>query len=143
MTKCDGWDLHQKNFESLQGELLPLLDQGLSALLDDLRQRGMLDDTLVVAMGEFGRTPRVNKDGGRDHWGHSSSVLFAGGGTRGGNLVGASDRICAFPAELPVGPPDVVASIYHALGMDPHQVMYDRLGRPLPLCDGKAISQLF
>ena len=70
MTKCDGWDTHQKNFPALKDELLPLLDEGLSALVADLRQRGMLDDTLVVTMGEFGRTPRVNKDGGRDHWGH-------------------------------------------------------------------------
>ena len=80
-------------------------------------------------MGEFGRTPRVNKDGGRDHWGHCSSVLFAGGGMRGGNLVGASDRICAFPAELPVGPADVVATIYHALGLEPHTLMV-RPARP-------------
>jgi hypothetical protein len=143
MTKCDGWDTHQKNFESLQRELLPLLDEGLSALVEDLKQRGLLDETLVVTMGEFGRTPRVNKDGGRDHWGHSSSVLFAGGGVRGGNLVGASDRICAFPAELPVSPADVVATIYHALGLEPRQLMHDPLGRPITISDGRAIGQLF
>jgi hypothetical protein len=143
MTRCDGWDTHQKNFEALEGELLPLLDQGLSALVEDLKQRGLLDETLVVTMGEFGRTPRVNKDGGRDHWGHSSSVLLAGGGVRGGHLVGASDRTCAFPAELPVSPADVVATIYHALGLEPHAVMYDPLGRPMSLCEGRAISQLF
>lgn len=143
MTKCDGWDTHQKNFEALKDELLPFLDEGLSALVADLKQRGLLDDTLVVTMGEFGRTPRVNPQGGRDHWGHSSSVLFAGGGVRGGNLVGASDKICAFPAELPVGPPDVVASIYHALGLEPRTIMYDPLGRPMTICDGRPISQLF
>jgi hypothetical protein len=143
MTKCDGWDTHQKNFESLQGELLPLLDQGLSALLEDLRRRGMLDETLVVTMGEFGRTPRVNKDGGRDHWGPCSSVVFAGGGVRGGNLVGASDRTCAYPAELPLAPHDVVATIYHCLGLEPRSVMYDPLGRPMTVCDGRAIAQLF
>jgi hypothetical protein len=143
MTKCDGWDTHQKNFESLQGELLPLLDEGLSALLEDLKDRGLLDETLVVTMGEFGRTPRINKDGGRDHWGHSSSVLFAGGGMVGGRLVGASDRTCAFPAELPVAPPDVVATIYHALGLKPHSVMHDPLGRPMVISEGKVISQLF
>ncbi len=143
MTKCDGWDTHQKNFEALQGELLPLLDEGLSALVEDLGQRGMLDETLVVVMGEFGRTPKINKDGGRDHWGHSSSVLFAGGGVRGGNLVGASDKICAFPAELPVGPSDVVATIYHSLGLDARATMVDPLGRPMTLCDGHVISRLF
>jgi hypothetical protein len=143
MTKCDGWDTHQKNFECLQGELLPMLDQGLSGLLGDLKQRGLLDETLVVTMGEFGRTPRINKDGGRDHWGHCSSVLFAGGGMRGGSLVGASDRTCAFPAELPVGPSDVVATIYHALGLEPRTLMFDPLNRPMVISEGKVISQLF
>jgi hypothetical protein len=143
MTRCDGWDTHKKNFDALKEELLPLLDEGLSALIEDLKQRGLLDETLVVTMGEFGRTPRVNKDGGRDHWGHCSSVLFAGGGVRGGNLVGASDRHCAFPSELPVGPPDVVATMYHALGLEAHTTMYDPLQRPLVISDGKVISQLF
>jgi hypothetical protein len=143
MTRCDGWDTHQKNFEALRDELLPLLDQGLSALLEDLRSRGLLDETLVVTMGEFGRTPRINKDGGRDHWGHCASVLFAGGGVRGGNLVGASDRTCAFPAELPVAPADVVATIYHPLGLQPHTTMVDPLGRPMAISEGRAISQLF
>ena len=94
-------------------------------------------------MGEFGRTPRINKDGGRDHWGHCSSVLFAGGGMRGGSLVGASDRTCAFPAELPVGPSDVVATIYHALGLEPRTLMFDPLNRPMVISEGKVISQLF
>lgn len=143
MTKCDGWDTHQKNFEALQTELLPLLDEGLSALLADLKDRGMLDDTLVVTMGEFGRTPRVNKDGGRDHWGHCSSVLLAGGGIRGGNLIGASDNTCAFPAELPLAPADVVATIYHSLGLESHTLMHDALGRPLAICEGTPISQVF
>jgi hypothetical protein len=143
MTKCDGWDTHQKNFEALKDELLPLLDEGLSALLADLKERGMLDDTLVVTMGEFGRTPRVNPQGGRDHWGHASSVLWAGGGVRGENLVGTTDRTCAFPTELPVTPADVVATIYHSLGLEPHSVMHDSLGRPLAITDGRVISQLF
>lgn len=143
MTKCDGWDTHQKNFEALGEELLPLLDQGLSALIDDLKTCGLLNETLVVTMGEFGRTPRVNKDGGRDHWGHCSSVLWAGGGVRGGNVVGASDRTCAFPSEMPVAPADVVATIYHALGLAPQTLMHDPLGRPLAICEGQPIGQLF
>ena len=143
MTKCDGWDTHQKNFEALSGELLPLLDEGLSALLADLTARGLLDETLVVTMGEFGRTPRINKDGGRDHWGHASSVLFAGGGIGGGRLVGATDRTCAFPSELPVAPADVVATIYHAMGLEPRTLMYDPLGRPMTLSEGRPIAQLF
>jgi hypothetical protein len=143
MTKCDGWDTHQKNFEALQEELLPLTDQGVSALVGDLHERGMLDETLVVVMGEFGRTPKVNAQGGRDHWGACSSVLFAGGGMRGGNLVGASDRICAYPSELPVSPADVVATIYHALGLAPQTLLADPLGRPLTISDGTPIRQLF
>ena len=143
MSKCDGWDTHQKNFEALQGELLPLLDEGLSALIGDLKDRGLLDETLVVTMGEFGRTPRVNKDGGRDHWGPSSSVLFAGGGVRGGNLVGALDRTCAYPAELPVAPRDVVATIYHVLGLEAATTMHDPLGRPMTICEGQPIANCF
>jgi hypothetical protein len=143
MTKCDGWDTHQKNFEALKDELLPLTDQGVSALVEDLDERGMLDETLVVVMGEFGRTPKINAGGGRDHWGSCSSVLFAGGGMRGGNLVGASDRICAFPGELPVTPADVVATIYHALGLEPHTLVDDPLGRPLAIADGRPIRELF
>jgi hypothetical protein len=143
MTRCDGWDTHQKNFEALKDELLPLTDQGVSALVEDLHQRGMLDDTLVVVMGEFGRTPKINGNAGRDHWGSCSSVLFAGGGVRGGHLVGASDRICAFPSELPASPADVVATIYHALGLEAHTLVHDPLGRPLAIAEGKPIRQLF
>jgi hypothetical protein len=143
MTKCDGWDTHQKNFEALKDELLPLTDQGVSALIEDLYQRGMLEETLVVVMGEFGRTPKINGQGGRDHWGPCASVLFAGGGMRGGNLVGASDRFCAFPSELPVTPADVVATIYHTLGLEPHTLVHDPLGRPLAISDGRPIRQLF
>ncbi|MEX0677941.1 MAG: DUF1501 domain-containing protein [Pirellulales bacterium] len=143
MTRCDGWDTHSNNFQALEGELLPLLDQGLSALVGDLKDRGMLDETLVVVMGEFGRTPRVNANAGRDHWGACASVLFAGGGIPGGHLVGASDSNCAYPCELPVAPADVVATIYHALGLAPHTLMHDPLGRPLVIAEGKPIRQLF
>jgi len=144
MTKCDGWDTHANNFECLKGELLPLLDQGLSALLEDLAARGMLEETLVVVMGEFGRTPTINAQAGRDHWGECASVLFAGGGVRGGTVVGASDRTAAYPVASPVGPPEIVATLYHALGLKPETVMQDTLlGRPMTLGDGQPIRQLF
>src|SRR5262245_3835648 len=143
MSKCDGWDTHAKNFECLQGELLPLLDQGLSALIDDLADRGRLGETLVVCMGEFGRTPKVNANGGRDHWGHCASVVLAGGGVCSGRLVGASDAIAAYPRELPLDPADIQATVYHCLGLHPEEEMRDQFGRPLPLSVGRVVSQLF
>ncbi|MEX2285536.1 MAG: DUF1501 domain-containing protein [Planctomycetaceae bacterium] len=143
MSKCDGWDLHSNNHASLKDELLPMLDQGLSSLLDDLAQRGMLDETLVVTMGEFGRTPKINANAGRDHWGPCGSIMFAGGGVRAGTVIGASDKTGAYPTTSPVSPADVVASIYHGLGLDPETLMHDNLGRPLPLSTGRAIEGLF
>jgi hypothetical protein len=142
MTLCDGWDTHSKNFPALQGELLPMLDEGLSALLEDLDQRGLLGQTLVVVMGEFGRTPRINKDGGRDHWGLCQSVLLAGGGIRGGQVQGSSDRIGAYPVADPVDPVDLHATLYHCLGVDPDQVVHDHLGRPYPLSTGRVLVSL-
>ncbi|MCA9099495.1 MAG: DUF1501 domain-containing protein, partial [Planctomycetaceae bacterium] len=115
MTICDGWDTHGKNFEGLQSELLPMLDQGLSALIEDLEQRGMLDETMVICMGEFGRTPKINVNAGRDHWGPCSSVLLAGGGIRGGRVVGASDKIAAYPVTERIDPVDIHATLYHQL----------------------------
>lgn len=143
MTKCDGWDTHKKNFACLKDELLPTVDRGLSALLGDLSDRGILDETLVVTMGEFGRTPKINRNAGRDHWGHCGSVLFAGGGVRGGNIVGASDSIGAHPTDRPTSPADVVATIYHTLGINPTQFMHDQLNRPIPLSTGSVIGELF
>jgi Protein of unknown function (DUF1501) len=144
MTKCDGWDTHADNFNCLKGELLPMLDGSLAALLDDLASRGLLEETLVVVMGEFGRTPQINAKAGRDHWGECASVVFAGGGIRRGTIVGASDRFAAAPAEGAVGPPDVIATIYHALGLEPHALMHDPLlGRDMTLCDGEVIRGLF
>jgi len=106
--------------------------------------RGLLEETLVVVMGEFGRTPQINANAGRDHWGVCASVLFAGGGTRGGTIVGASDRLAAAPVEAAVGPPDIVATIYHALGLQPQALMHDPLlGRDMTLCDGEVIRGLF
>lgn len=140
MTLCDGWDTHAKNFEALETELLPMLDLGLSALLDDLESRGLLHETLVVLMGEFGRSPRINENAGRDHWGSCQSILMAGGGVRGGTVIGASDRIGAYPTENPVDPVDVHATIYRAMGIQADQEMHDPLGRPHRLCTGRAIE---
>jgi hypothetical protein len=142
MTVCDGWDTHAKNFEALKGELLPMLDQGLSALLEDLEQRGLSEQTLVVVMGEFGRTPKINKDAGRDHWGLCQSVVLAGGGIEGGQVHGSSDRIGAYPAADPVDPVDVHATVYHCMGLDPGQTIPDHLGRPFPISNGRVIAPL-
>jgi uncharacterized protein (DUF1501 family) len=142
MTLCDGWDTHSRNFQAWQGELLPMLDQSLSALLEDLEQRGLLGQTLVVCMGEFGRTPRINKDAGRDHWGLCQTALLAGGGIRGGRVQGASDRIAAYPTSDPVDPVDIHATVYHCLGLDPEQLMQDHLRRPFPLSTGRALTAL-
>jgi hypothetical protein len=122
---------------------LPPLDQAFSALLDDLHQRGLLDETLVVAMGEFGRTPRINPQQGREHWGPCSTTVLAGGGVRGGQIFGRSDRIGAYPADNPVSPEDMLATIYHAMGMRPDSEVHDREGRPQRICDGSAVTAIF
>jgi uncharacterized protein (DUF1501 family) len=122
---------------------LPPLDQAFSALLEDLHQRGLLNETLVVAMGEFGRTPRINPQQGREHWGPCSTTVFAGGGIRGGQVFGKSDRSAAYPTENPVSPEDVLATMYHALGIRPDAEVHDREGRPVRICDGRAITALF
>ena len=142
MTICDGWDTHSNNFDALQTELLPMVDQSLSALLEDLEQRGLLDETIVVMMGEFGRTPRINGAAGRDHWGSCQSVLLAGGGIRGGTVYGASDRIAAYPIDNPVDPVDVHATLYHCMGLNSEQMMTDQLRRPQPFSTGRVISAL-
>jgi hypothetical protein len=142
MTVCDGWDTHAKNFPALQDELLPMLDQGLSALLEDLEQRGLLAQTVVAVMGEFGRTPRINKEGGRDHWGLCQTVLLAGGGIQGGQVLGASDRIGAYPTSDPVDPVDIHATILHCMGLDPGQSLSDMLRRPSPLSTGRVLAAL-
>lgn len=121
---------------------LPQLDMSLSALLDDLDERGLLDTTLVVAMGEFGRTPRINKYAGRDHYPNAGSVLMAGAGINRGAVIGATDRNGAMPATRPWGPEDVAASIYHAMGIDPHGTFFPRLTRPTPIVDGNVIDGL-
>ena len=127
------WDTHGNNFGKLKGELLPQFDAALSSLLSDLSDRGMLERTLVVAMGEFGRSPKVNGAGGRDHWNHCYGLLLAGGGVRGGYVHGASDRIGAHPSRQPVTPADVIATVYECLGVPPDLELQDRLSRPFVL----------
>jgi uncharacterized protein (DUF1501 family) len=142
MTVCDGWDTHSGNFKALEQELLPMLDQGLSALLGDLRERGLLEQTLVVCLGEFGRTPKINANAGRDHWGPCSAALLAGGGIRGGQVIGASDRLAAHPVTRPIDPVDIHATMYHCLGLDPHTMIRDPLDRPWAISTGEVIAEL-
>jgi hypothetical protein len=131
----DGWDHHAQVFPGLRRRL-PELDRCLSALLADLGARGLLDTTLVLLLTDFGRTPRVNAGAGRDHWPGVFSVLLAGGGVRGGQVVGASDRSGAAPSRRPVGPKDLAATVYHLLGIDPSQDYRSREGRPFKVLDG-------
>ncbi len=137
------WDTHKDSFNRLQNHLLPHFDSGMTALLDDLQQRGLLDETLIVWHGEFGRTPKLNKNGGRDHWGFCQSALLAGGGINGGQVLGSSDATAAYAAESPVSPDDMAATIFHALGIPLDQEMRDAQGRPLPLCLGRPVLRLF
>jgi len=137
------WDTHANNFRLLKNDLLPRFDLGFSALLSDLADRGLLDETLVVCLGEFGRTPRINGQAGRDHWAACNTVVLAGGGIRGGQVHGASDRLAAYPATAPVAPDDLAATLYHAVGIDPHTPIWDRLNRPLPLSTGNPLVSLF
>jgi hypothetical protein len=142
-TPQDAWDTHTDNFRKLRNQLLPPLELGLSALLDDLGQRGLSRRTLLVVMGEFGRTPRINKQAGRDHWHHCYSVLLVGGGIQPGRVLGQSDRHGAYPVQGRVcTPADLCATVYHCLGIDPHQEMFDQTGRPLPLTRGTPIREL-
>lgn len=138
-----GWDTHEVNFLTLRQSYLPWLDQTYSALMEDLDARGMLDETLVVTISDFGRTPRVNATAGRDHWTYCYSVMLAGGGIRGGTVYGASDAQAAFVKDNPVGPADICATIYECLGIDPDMLIYDRAGRPLPVAlGGKPIRDI-
>ncbi|MFM8274054.1 MAG: DUF1501 domain-containing protein, partial [Gemmata sp.] len=122
---------------------LPPLDRALAALLADLSDRGLLERTLVAVAGEFGRTPKINAQQGRDHWGAAQTALFAGGGVRGGQVYGRTDKQAAYPTDNPVSPDDFLATIYHAMGVDPAAMIPDRENRPHRLCDGKPVFQLF
>jgi hypothetical protein len=137
-----GYDSHRDHLEWCRTELFPPTDRAVAALIEDLAHRGLLDETLVVVMGEFGRTPRFNANGGRDHWASCFSVLLAGGGIRGGMVHGASDRIGAFPSTNPVLPQDLMATIYHCLGIDPHTTIYDLTHRPLTLMEGEPVQTI-
>jgi hypothetical protein len=136
------WDTHGGNFQALKNTLLPPTDRGLSALLEDLAGRGLLEQTLVLWMGDMGRTPRINKDAGRDHWSFCFSILLAGGGVRGGQVYGSSDRSAAYPSTNPVSPADVAATIYHCLGIDPRAHVTDQQGRPFVASTGNPIGPL-
>jgi hypothetical protein len=143
------WDIHgSKPFTSIEGMkniVAPMYDQGYSALIEDLAQRGMLDETLVCNVAEFGRTPKVNPAGGRDHWPGCFTVYFAGGGIQGGRIVGASDPIGAVPADRPTEPPEVIATIFHAMGLKLETHLPGPAGRPFPLVDFgfREIRELF
>jgi hypothetical protein len=135
-SQGDNWDTHGDNFRRLKDRLLPPLERASSALLDDLAARGRLDETLVVWLTEFGRTPKLNGGSGRDHDPLCYSVAFAGGGIRGGQVYGRSDRQAALPVELACGPHDLHATIFHALGIPRESHLVDSLGRPMALTDG-------
>jgi Protein of unknown function (DUF1501) len=135
------WDTHSQNTKSLQ-QMMPILDSAYTALLEDLSDRGMLDDTLIVWCGEFGRTPKLNGAGGRDHWGPVFSVALAGGGVKGGAVYGASDKLSAYPKDGRVTPQDLHATIYHCLGLPKDAEIHDGLGRPLPVTRGEPIRAI-
>lgn len=138
-----GWDTHGNNFAELKNRLLPAFDRAVAALVDDLYVRGLQDEVLVMAMGEFGRTPRINPQAGRDHWPGAMSVLFAGGGLQMGQAIGTTDSKAEYPTSKPYTPGCVLSTMYHTLGIDHHHVFYDQGRRPLPvLNEGQPIPEL-
>lgn len=137
-----GWDTHAKHNESLKKLLMPMMDQCFSALVEDLDQRGLLDETLVVWFGEFGRTPKFNGNAGRDHWGRVFSLALAGGGIRGGVVHGTSDKHAAEPLDGVVRASDIMATIFHCLGYHPDTELRDPVGRPLPVSRGRVIEEI-
>jgi Protein of unknown function (DUF1501) len=148
MGRVQNWDLHGDNFPRLKSKLLPPLDQGVAALIDDLEATGLMEDTLVLMLGEFGRTPKIStqpgsKVPGRDHWAQCFFGFFAGAGVRGGQVIGKSDKIGAYPLTTPYSPDDVGATVYHLLGIDPATEIRDRFGRPVRLNRGEVMECLF
>ncbi|HEY0981983.1 DUF1501 domain-containing protein [Schlesneria sp.] len=136
------WDSHTNETHRLKNVLIPPTDDAVSALLDDLADRGLLEETLVVCMSEFGRSPRMNLSGGRDHWGAVFSIALAGGGIQGGTVYGASDEIGAFPKSGRVGPEDLTATILHCLGIAPETLFHDLQGRPHAVTNGQVIQSI-
>jgi len=137
------WDTHRNNASRVRDVLCPQFDRTFATLIADLQSRGLLDETLVVVMGEFGRSPKINAAGGRDHWGSCFSVALAGAGIGGGQIIGASDRLGGVPISRPVRPPDLAATIFHLLGLDPAGEFVDPLGRPRLLTDsGQALREI-
>lgn len=139
----DNWDTHVDNFGRLKNSLLPPADRALAALVKDLEERGLLDSTLVIWIGEFGRTPAINSSGGRDHWPDCFSVALAGGGVKGGTTYGASDKLGAYPDSDPVTPGDLAATLYWRFGLDHTHELHDGTGRPQRLAAGEPIRGLF
>ncbi|HEY3787794.1 MAG TPA: DUF1501 domain-containing protein, partial [Urbifossiella sp.] len=138
-----GWDTHGQTFNAHKTKLMPPLDQTLSALIADLDDRGLLDSTIVMCAGEFGRTPKINKNAGRDHWARSMACVLAGGGLKRGYAHGTTDASGMAPATEPVTPDDIASTIFHQLGIDPHREMQTPTGRPVQLFrEGKVIEKL-
>jgi hypothetical protein len=142
-SQLTNWDSHLDNAKRLKNDLLPPADQSFSALVEDLDARGLLESTLVVALGEFGRSPAINKQGGRDHWPDCFSIVLAGGGVCGGAVYGASDRNGAYPDASPVTPGDLAATMFWRFGLDPAIELHDTLGRPQKLATGQPLAKLF
>ncbi len=142
LTPQGSWDTHGRHFPQMKESLCPTFDQAFSALVEDLAQRGLLGQTLVLATAEFGRTPKINRGGGRDHWPWVYSVALAGAGTVPGRVVGASDKIAAHPADSPHQPADLAATVYHLLGVPPDTHLYDQTGRPHALLAGKLLHDV-
>ncbi len=143
MGRVQNWDNHGGIFPTLKDRLLPPTDRGVSALIEDLQMRGLLQDTLVAMFGEFGRTPKVNAQAGRDHWGRAFFALFAGGGVKGGQVIGKTDKSGAAPITQPYSPMDLGATIYSALGVDHEAEVRDQLGRPVKLNTGKVMDAIY
>jgi uncharacterized protein (DUF1501 family) len=138
-----GWDHHRELFKTCKGEFMQKFDQGMAGLITDLDRRGLLESTLVVGLGEFGRTPKINKDGGRDHWPGAMNILFAGAGVPRGGIVGATDPKGYYASENIYSPEDFATTLYTKLGIDPHQVLNTSSGRPVELINGgKPIREL-
>ncbi len=137
------WDTHQDNFKRMKDRLVPPMEKAYVALLDDLEERGLLETTLVLWMGDFGRTPKINKDVGRDHWPQCYSVVLAGGGIEGGQVIGQSDKDAAHPQLRPVTPAEIHATTFHQLGYDPQRIIYHTVdGRPFPVSEGRPMPEL-